>query len=236
MVVFVSSNILCFFNMSHECCLKVGITCSVSQDTKEGTHSSVRSNDHPHNAVREEQVTVLHQAYLDGPRLLHTSYIHATTSYVHKDCLHQGFRNSFQYHTKGKEKCSQGDISTAQKHLGKADITSLEKGYFTNRFHSLCKPYISIFFQSNCSLIQSFTSGFWLLRQLLVAPLTVTYQAPLSMGFPRQEYWSGLPFPSPGNLPDPGIESRFPALLEDSLLSEPPGKPRVLVLEFMKFP
>ena len=42
---------------------------------------------------------------------------------------------------------------------------------------------------------------------LFVAPWTVTHQAPLSMGFPRQEYWSGLPFPSPGNLPDPGIES-----------------------------
>ena len=140
MVVFVSSNILCFFYRSHESCLKVGITCPVSQDTKEGTHSSVRSNDHLHNAVREEQATVLHQAYLDGPLLLHTSYIHAITSYIHKDCLHQGFRNSFQYHTKGKEKCSQGDISPAQKHLGKADITSLEKGYFTNHVHSLCKP------------------------------------------------------------------------------------------------
>ena len=40
---------------------------------------------------------------------------------------------------------------------------------------------------------------------------TVAYQAPLSMGFSRQEYWSGLPFPSPGNLPDPGIEPRSPA-------------------------
>ena len=56
-------------------------------------------------------------------------------------------------------------------------------------------------------------------------PGTVAHQAPLSMGFPRQEYWSGLPFPSPGDLPDPGIELRSPALLADSLLSEPPGKP-----------
>ena len=67
-------------------------------------------------------------------------------------------------------------------------------------------------------------------------PWTVTHQAPLCMGFPRQEYWSGLPFPSPGDLPDPGIESRSPALLEDSLLSESLGKPGVLVPEFMKFP
>ena len=49
-------------------------------------------------------------------------------------------------------------------------------------------------------------------------------QAPLSMGFSRQEYWSGLPFPSPGDLPDPGIELRSPALQADSLPSEPPGK------------
>ena len=48
--------------------------------------------------------------------------------------------------------------------------------------------------------------------QLFVTPWTVTYQDPLSMGFSRQEYWSGLPFPSPGDLPDPGIESGSPAL------------------------
>ena len=51
------------------------------------------------------------------------------------------------------------------------------------------------------------------------------YQAPLSMGFSRQEYWSGLPFPSPGNLPDPGIEPRSSALEADTLTSDPPGKP-----------
>ena len=44
------------------------------------------------------------------------------------------------------------------------------------------------------------------------------------MGFPRQEYWSGMPFPSPGNIPDPGTEPGSPELQEDSLLSEPPGK------------
>ena len=56
-------------------------------------------------------------------------------------------------------------------------------------------------------------------------PWTVARQAPLSMGFSRQEYWSGLPFPSPGDLPNPGIESGFPALQADALSSEPPGKP-----------
>ena len=54
---------------------------------------------------------------------------------------------------------------------------------------------------------------------------TVAHQAPPSMGFSRQEYWSGLPFPSPGDLPDPGIEPRSPALQADALTSEPPGKP-----------
>ena len=53
----------------------------------------------------------------------------------------------------------------------------------------------------------------------------VAYQAPPSMGFSRQEYWSGLPVPSPGDLPDPGVEPRSPALQADALSSEPPGKP-----------
>ena len=52
---------------------------------------------------------------------------------------------------------------------------------------------------------------------------TVAYQAPPSMGFSRQEYWSQFPFPSPGNLPDPGIKPRFPVLKADALSSEPPG-------------
>ena len=51
-------------------------------------------------------------------------------------------------------------------------------------------------------------------------PWTVACQAPLSMGFSRQEYWSGLPFPSPGDLPNPGIEPRSPALQADALSSE----------------
>ena len=54
----------------------------------------------------------------------------------------------------------------------------------------------------------------------LATPWTVAHEAPLSIGFSRQEYWSGLPFPSPGNLPNPGIESRSPALQADSLPTE----------------
>ena len=56
-------------------------------------------------------------------------------------------------------------------------------------------------------------------------PITVAYQAPQSMEFSRQEYWSGLPFPSPGDLPNPGIEPRSPTLQADALPSEQPGKP-----------
>ena len=59
--------------------------------------------------------------------------------------------------------------------------------------------------------------------QLFAIPWTVAYQAPPSMGFFRQEYWSGLPFPSPGDLPNPGIEPRSPALQADILPSKPPG-------------
>ena len=61
--------------------------------------------------------------------------------------------------------------------------------------------------------------------RLFVTPWTVVYKAPLSVEFSRQEYWSGLPFPSPGDLPDPGIKPRSPTLQADALPSEPPGKP-----------
>ena len=60
----------------------------------------------------------------------------------------------------------------------------------------------------------------------LVTPWTVAFQAPLSMEFSRQEYRSGLPFPSPGDLSNPWIEPGSPTLQADSLPSEPPGKPK----------
>ena len=62
--------------------------------------------------------------------------------------------------------------------------------------------------------------------RLFVTPWTVTCQALQSMGFSKQKYWSGLPFPSPGDLPNPGIEPQSPVLQTDSLPPEPPGKPR----------
>jgi len=63
--------------------------------------------------------------------------------------------------------------------------------------------------------------------QLFVTPRTSAHQAPLSMGFSRQGYWSGSPFPSPGDLPDPGLKPWFPALQAVSLLTELPGKPKI---------
>ena len=64
--------------------------------------------------------------------------------------------------------------------------------------------------------------------QLFVTPWTIAHQAPLSLGFSRQEYWSGLPFPPPGDLPDPGMELMSPvspALAGRSFTTEPLGKP-----------
>ena len=62
--------------------------------------------------------------------------------------------------------------------------------------------------------------------RLFAIPRTVAYQAPPSTEFSRLEYWSGVPFPSPGDLPDPGIEPGSPTFQADALPSEPPGKPQ----------
>ena len=76
-----------------------------------------------------------------------------------------------------------------------------------------------IFFLAQKVKVKSFSRV-----RLFAIPWTVVYQASLSMGFSRQEYWSGLPLPSPGDLPDPGIKPRCPTLQADALPSEPPGK------------
>ena len=71
--------------------------------------------------------------------------------------------------------------------------------------------------------------------QHFATPWTVAYQAPQSMEFSRQEYWSGLPFPSPGDLPNPGIEPGSPTLQADTLPSEPPGKRHLVFFYFSTF-
>ena len=63
---------------------------------------------------------------------------------------------------------------------------------------------------------------------LFAIPRTIGHQASLSMGLFRQEYWNGLPFPSPGGIPYPAIEPRSPTLQTDVLQSEPPGKPSIM--------
>ena len=70
----------------------------------------------------------------------------------------------------------------------------------------------------SCSVVPDFAT-----------PWTVARQAPLSMGFPRQEYWSGLPFPSPGDLSNTGIKPGSPSLQADSLPSEPPELFKVIL-------
>ena len=87
---------------------------------------------------------------------------------------------------------------------------------------SFCLSFISFSENQNFFFFNEVKS---LSRAGLFATLwSIAHQAPLSMGFSRQEYWNGLPFPSPGDLPNPGIEPWFPALQADALTSEPPGK------------
>ena len=62
----------------------------------------------------------------------------------------------------------------------------------------------------------------------LMTPWTIACQAPLSMVFPRPEYWSGLPFPPPGDLPNLGVEPVSPALAGEFFTTEPPGKPLLM--------
>ena len=92
----------------------------------------------------------------------------------------------------------------------------------TNKHHELPVSW-STFLPSSCDIVSEVKS---LSRvRLFATPWTVAYQGPLYMGFSRQEYWSALLFPSPGDLPNPGIEPGSPALWADVLPSEPPGKP-----------
>ena len=91
----------------------------------------------------------------------------------------------------------------------------------TYRCDAIVTKFHQAFFFFLIEFDQLILKFMWKCREFRVA-----YQAPQSMQFSRQEYWSGLPFPSPGDLPDPGIEPWSPALQADALLSEPPGKPR----------
>ena len=94
------------------------------------------------------------------------------------------------------------------------------------------EPQLSI--MSNFLLISIALASSSLLAKscpTLATPWTVAHQAPLFMGFSRQKYWSGLPFPSPGDLPNPGIEPGSPALQADSL----PAELRLLLLDLLLY-
>ena len=112
-------------------------------------------------------------------------------------------------------------------HLSSCQPTTTSSSILT----TLCKGNASAISRMQKMLSKSSSNPkAWILKslshvQFFATPWTIAYQTPPYMGFSRQECWSGLPFPSPGDLLDPGIEPRSPALQADALLSEPPGKP-----------
>ena len=93
--------------------------------------------------------------------------------------------------------------------------------------------YHGFHFCPKCILLKTVKVKLLTHVRLFATLWTVAHQAPPSMGFSRQEYWSGLPFSSPGGLPDPGIEPRSPALQAEALTSEPPGKPLRAIKEIL---
>ena len=122
-----------------------------------------------------------------------------------------------------------------------------------SRFHILSSPLISIQYTLSIYLRQKYFEQSIIILALsifgnqksesesevvqscptLCDPVDcIAHQAPRSLGFSRQEYWSGLPFPSPGDLPDPGIESRSPTLQADALTSDPPENQKNAKLKF----
>ena len=88
----------------------------------------------------------------------------------------------------------------------------------------LALPYFTVDLQSCLIIISTVKVKSLRCVRFFAIPQTVNYQAPQSMGFSRQEFWGRLSFPSPGDLPNPGIEPWSPALQADALPSEPPGK------------
>ena len=108
-----------------------------------------------------------------------------------------------------------------QSHLAPLEATTLPTLWISVVTASL--PYTIITVSDCCCCLAA------QLCPILCNPRAVACQASLSMGFPRQEYWSGLPFPSPGDFPDPGIEPASPALTGGFFATEPPGKPVTVI-------
>ena len=99
---------------------------------------------------------------------------------------------------------------------------------------NLCASLVPLFSQALRVWLHHRLHACMLMRSVVsdsfANPWTVAHQAPLSMGFPRQTYWSGLPFPSPGDLPNPGIEPTSPELTGRLFTMEAPGKPSPYII------
>ena len=100
-------------------------------------------------------------------------------------------------------------------------VCGVAESDITERLNWNDRIFLGLSYQKKWSEVKSLSRV-----QFFVTPWTVAHQTPPFMEFSRQEYWSGLPFPSPGDLPNPGIEPRSPTLQVDALPSEPPGNPR----------
>ena len=139
------------------------------------------------------------------------------------DCLPHGNRNQITMpRRKGFNENWMGQDSSQTISFGRSvSLEALESPHFSG----LCNQTQPKVIMSICGSNSGDSEQDKCVR-LFATPWTVTHQAPLSMGFPRQDYWSGLPFPSPGDLPDPSIEPRSPALQADSLPTELRGKPQ----------
>ena len=103
----------------------------------------------------------------------------------------------------------------------------------------LILPDFKLTIKVKCLGLYVYSNIYYILKslshvQLSATPWTMAYQAPLSIGFSRQGYWSGLPFTSPGYIPHLGIKTRSPSLQADALPSEPPGKSQIYKLPALR--
>ena len=120
-----------------------------------------------------------------------------------------------------------GHFSSASKPLRPWALTSESPQFKSQLFclGTLCTSYYLNISQLSYFIFEKVKVKSLSCVRLFVTPWTVVYQAPQSMEFSRQEYWRGLPFPSPGDLSNPGIEPGSSTLQADTLPSELPGKP-----------
>ena len=141
--------------------------------------------------------------------------VHQSEREDHWGWAHQGLPPWVPGHS-----CNLPKVTQPVRQQGEPWTQSLGAGPL---YHPLLGKHIIIYGTFSCISLPGLHSN---PKRFFATPWTVAYQTPWSMGFSRQEYWSGLPFPSPGDLPNPGIKPRSPALQTDPLPSEPLGKPK----------